>query len=205
MCTRTARIARRRPRRSSACAACAAEFISARTAIIRYRRRRTTRTARRAKFGPASSTCSVLNRTRRGTDDWHRAGEGQNRPAEPCLQHPSAGDAGTDGCRIREKCARRVPSGRLAHQTQVTHDKLCDKITIAPRPRSIRRKTPHCSRCPQIREGLRSHWMRHVTSYRISSSFGRMNNHDLDKAGARVRIWCFVKFRTSTAVAVRLR
>src|SRR5437588_9868932 len=34
----TARIARRRPRRSSACGACAAGFISARTAIIRYRR-----------------------------------------------------------------------------------------------------------------------------------------------------------------------
>src|SRR5580700_7756023 len=29
MCTRTARIARRRPRRSSACGACAARFISA--------------------------------------------------------------------------------------------------------------------------------------------------------------------------------
>jgi IS5 family transposase len=35
-------------------------------------------------------------------DDRHRAGESQNRPAEPCLQHPPAGDAGTDGCRIRE-------------------------------------------------------------------------------------------------------
>ena len=64
-CTRTARIARRRPKRSLACAACTAGFISARTAIIRYRRRRRMRTARRAEFGPASSTCSVLNRTRR--------------------------------------------------------------------------------------------------------------------------------------------
>src|SRR6202023_688209 len=33
------------------------------------------------------------------------------RPAEPCLQHTSAGDAGADGRRIREECARRVPSG----------------------------------------------------------------------------------------------
>jgi hypothetical protein len=43
MCTRTARIVRRRARRS---AACAAGFISARIAIVRYRRRRRrTRTA----------------------------------------------------------------------------------------------------------------------------------------------------------------
>src|SRR5579864_383194 len=35
------------------------------------------------------------------TDDRHRAGEGQNRPAEPCLQHPPAGDAAADGCRMR--------------------------------------------------------------------------------------------------------
>jgi hypothetical protein len=39
----------------------------------------------------------------------------------------------------------------MAHQTQVTHDELCDKIIVAPRLRSIRRKTPHCSRCP-VRE-----------------------------------------------------
>src|SRR6516164_5644033 len=31
-------------------------------------------------------------------DDRHCAGESQNRPAVPCLQHPPAGDAGTDGC-----------------------------------------------------------------------------------------------------------
>jgi hypothetical protein len=83
-CTRTARIARRRPRRSSACAACAAGFIIAPTAIIRYRRRRRTRTAGRAEFEPASS--SVRGSTELAgwpdhTDDRHRAGEGQNRPA----------------------------------------------------------------------------------------------------------------------------
>src|SRR5580704_6222489 len=62
---RTARIVRRRPRRSSACADCAAGFIIARNAIIRYPKRRRTRTAKRAEFEPASSTYSVLNKTRR--------------------------------------------------------------------------------------------------------------------------------------------
>jgi hypothetical protein len=33
-------------------------------------------------------------------DDRHRAGESQNRTAEPCLQHPPAGDAGADGRRM---------------------------------------------------------------------------------------------------------
>jgi hypothetical protein len=41
------------------------------------------------------------------TDDRHRAGEGQDRPAEPCLQHPPAGDAETDGCRIGVVCPAR--------------------------------------------------------------------------------------------------
>ena len=30
------------------------------------------------------------------------------------------------------------------------------------------------------------------TRYRITSSVGMMNIHELDEAGARVRIWCFV-------------
>jgi hypothetical protein len=51
------------------------------------------------------------------------ASRGQDRPAEPRLQHPP-GDVGADGCRIEEWCARRPPCGRLAHQTLHTHDKL---------------------------------------------------------------------------------
>src|ERR1700730_14241431 len=35
-------------------------------------------------------------------DDRHRAGESQNRIAELCLQYQPAGDAGADGCRMRE-------------------------------------------------------------------------------------------------------
>ena len=104
--TPTVRIARRRPRRSSACAACAAGFIFARTAIIRYRRRRRNANRRKSKSSSphrARIRCSTeLTRWPDRPDDRHRAGESQNRPAEPRLQHPPAGDAGTDGCRINE-------------------------------------------------------------------------------------------------------
>jgi IS5 family transposase len=83
------RIARRRPRRSSACAAFAAGFISARTAIIRYRRRRRTRTAKRAKFGPVSSTCSVLNRTRRVVGSCGRSASRGRKPKSDCRTLPT--------------------------------------------------------------------------------------------------------------------
>src|SRR5260221_6215437 len=62
MCTRTALIGRPRPRQSSRYAAYAVGFISVRAAIIRYRRRRRTQTAKRAGFGLASSTYSVLSK-----------------------------------------------------------------------------------------------------------------------------------------------
>ena len=70
--SRTARIVRPRPRRSSACADCGAGFIIARTAINRYPKRRRTRTAKRAEFEPASSTYSVLNKTRRVAGSYGR-------------------------------------------------------------------------------------------------------------------------------------
>src|SRR6201995_6109116 len=57
-------------------------------------------------------------------DDRHRAGQSQNRTAELCLQHPSAGDAGTDGSRIREWGARRVPkraAGLTKHRLLTTN------------------------------------------------------------------------------------
>src|SRR5215470_14201869 len=94
---RTARIVRRRPRRSSACADCAAGFIIARTAIIRYPRRRRTRTAKRAEFELASSTYSVLNRTRRvhaAPADLHETCDAiydTVRVTMPDAQHPGAG------------------------------------------------------------------------------------------------------------------
>jgi IS5 family transposase len=84
MYMRTARIVRRRLRRSSACAACVAASISARAAIIRSRRRRRTRTARRARFGPASSTCSVLNRTRRAAGSCGRSASRGRKPKSDC-------------------------------------------------------------------------------------------------------------------------
>src|SRR5664279_3842216 len=72
MCTRTALIGRPRPRQSSRYAACAVGFISARAAIIRYRRRRRTQTAKRARFGLASSTYSVLSKPLRVVGSYGR-------------------------------------------------------------------------------------------------------------------------------------
>src|SRR5450759_1767978 len=72
MFTRTALIGRPRPRQSSRYAACAVRFISARAAIIRYRRRRRTQTAKRARFGLASSTYSVLSKPLRVVGSYGR-------------------------------------------------------------------------------------------------------------------------------------
>src|SRR5258707_12292368 len=106
---REALIGRPRPRQSSRYAAYAVGFISVRAAIIRYRRRRRTQTAKRAGFGLASSTYSVLSKPPGWSDrkdDRHRAGESQNRPPEPRLQHPPSCHAGADGYLMREECAR---------------------------------------------------------------------------------------------------
>jgi bifunctional non-homologous end joining protein LigD len=78
------------------------------------------------------------------TDDRHRAGESQNRPAESCLQHPPAGDAGTDGCRIGgvvcpARPTRAVPAPNTAYSRQImsqnhgrgrTGDQFDEKIII---------------------------------------------------------------------------
>src|SRR6516164_8799891 len=84
---RTARIVRWRPRRSSAYADCAAGFIIARTAIIRYPRRRRARTAKRAEFELASSTYSVLNRTRRVDGSYGRSASRGRTKAKIGLQN----------------------------------------------------------------------------------------------------------------------
>src|SRR5665811_232281 len=72
MYTRTALIGRSIPRQSSRYAAYAVGFISVRAAIIRYRRRRRTQTAKRARFGLASSTYSVLSKPPRVVGSYGR-------------------------------------------------------------------------------------------------------------------------------------
>src|SRR5215471_14124170 len=49
------------------------------------------------------------------TEDRHRAGEGQDRLAEPRLQHPPPCDAGAVGCRIKDESARSAQTGAWAH------------------------------------------------------------------------------------------
>jgi hypothetical protein len=80
---------------------CAPGFIIARTAIIAYPSRRRTRTAKRAEFELASSTYSVLNRTRRLPGSYGRSAS-RGQKLKSCLQHPPAGDVGAAGCRIGE-------------------------------------------------------------------------------------------------------
>ena len=103
------------------CAACAAAFISARAAIIRHPRRGRTRTAGRAKFGTHRARVRYSTDLAGGpdrTDDRNRAGESQDRLAEPRLRHQPACGAGADGCRIREKCAQCAPKGVAGAQNE---------------------------------------------------------------------------------------
>jgi len=82
--TRTAPIARPRPKQCSRRAACAVAFISVRAAIMRYRRHRRTRTTRRARFGLASSTCSVLSKHRRVVGLYGRLESCGRKPRSAC-------------------------------------------------------------------------------------------------------------------------
>src|SRR6516162_4276852 len=63
--------------------------LGIRTAIIRYPRRRRTRTAKRAEFEPASSTCSVLNRTRRVAGSYGRSASRGRKPESACRTLPT--------------------------------------------------------------------------------------------------------------------
>ena len=82
------------------------------------------------------------------------AGESQNRPAEPCLQHPPAGDVGTDGCRIGSsvpgvphagawRTKRRIFTTNYEPKSPVSHaSNRSDEKTVIVRgaPQTVRLK-----------------------------------------------------------------
>jgi len=62
------------------------------------------------------------------THDRHRAGESQDRPAEPRLQYPPARDAGADGGRITERPSEVSRMGRLPQKPRRTRVKSTTKL-----------------------------------------------------------------------------
>ena len=68
-------------------------FISARAAVTRYRRHRRKRTTRRARFGRASSTCSVLSKPPPEVGSYGRSASCERRPRSACRTSPTTSAA----------------------------------------------------------------------------------------------------------------
>jgi Transposase DDE domain len=97
-------------------AASRAVFMCGPLASARCRKRKRMRTTTEAKFAPASSTCSQLNRPRWAAGSYarsHRASARQNWLAEPGIQHSPPCDAGADRRRMRVVRVWKARGGQI--------------------------------------------------------------------------------------------
>src|SRR5262249_32758829 len=88
-CSATAPIAHARSRSDCAPAASRAVFMCGPLANARSRKRKRMRTATEAKFAPASSTCSQLNRPRWAAGSYARSASCERAPKLACRTWPT--------------------------------------------------------------------------------------------------------------------